>query len=309
MNHWRHGLLALIVLIPLSAAADVKVDDLPENTVWYVHVDFEKLRGTESGKILNRWIQWEVYDEINEELGIDLNREVNQFTAFSNTSNGTIMLIDGPVSAASIDKIMAMIREEEPVQTRRHGNQEYFHVGDEEHARQDGNDPFDDLDDSAYFSFAIDGRILITGSESSMQSMLDNGGRVPGARGHDGALLVLSANQSIVQAGIHPEGLVDDDDDDDWESNIVRNTKQAALLVADESGQLAIEAQLESTDPSIAQSIAGIVNGLIGLQAFNSELGPEIQSLIRNTRVEVIENVLSINTVVDPELVLSILEH
>lgn len=309
MNHWRHGLLALIVLVPLSAAADVKVDDLPENTIWYLHVDFEKLRGTESGKILNRWIQWEVYDEINEELGIDLNREVNQFTAFSNTSNGTIMLIDGPVSAASIDKIMAMIREEEPVQTRRHGNQEYFHVGDEERSGRSENDPFDDLDDSAYFSFAIDGRILITGSESSMQSMLDNGGRVPGARGHDGALLVLSAKQSIVQAGIHPEGLVDDDDDDDWESNIVRNTKQAALLVADESGQLAIEAQLESTDPSIAQSIAGIVNGLIGLQAFNSELGPEIQSLIRNTRVEVLENVLSISTVVDPELVLNILEH
>lgn len=253
MTNWRHGLLALIVLVPLFAAADVKVDDLPENTVWYLHVDFEKLRGTESGKILNRWIQWEVYDEINKELGIDLNKEVNQFTAFSNASNGTILLIDGPVSAASIDKIMAMIRDEEPVQTRRHGDQEYFHVGDKERTGRAANDPFDDLDDSAYFSFAIDGRILVTGSESSMQSMLDNGGRVPGARSHDGALLVLSADQSIVQAGIHPEGLVDDDDDDDWESNIVKNTKQAALLVADESGRLAIEAKLESTDPGIAQ--------------------------------------------------------
>ncbi|MDH3440425.1 MAG: hypothetical protein OEM63_06720 [Gammaproteobacteria bacterium] len=309
MSNWRHAFLAIIALVPLSAAADVKVDDLPENTVWYLHVDFEKLRGTESGKVLSRWIQWEVYDEINEELGVDLNKEVNQFTAFSDTSNGAVMLIDGPVSAATIDTVMTMIREEEPVEVRRHGKQEYFHVGDEERTGRSGNDPFDDLEDSAYFSFAIDGRILITGSEANMQSLLDNGGRVPGARSHDGALLVLSANQSIVQAGIHPEGLVDDDDDDDWESNIVRNTKQAALLVADESGQLAIEAQLESTDPTIAQSIAGIVNGLIGLQAFNSELGPEIQSLIRNTKVEVFENVLSINTVVDPELVLNILEH
>ena len=68
------------------------------------------------------------------------------------------------------------------------------------------------------------------------------------------------------------------DDDDDWESNIVRNTEQAALLMADESGQLAIEAQLVSTDPKMAEAIGGIVNGLIALQAFNSELGPELQS-------------------------------
>ncbi|MGI9204643.1 MAG: hypothetical protein ACR2Q3_11560, partial [Woeseiaceae bacterium] len=88
-----------------------------------------------------------------------------------------------------------------------------------------------------------------------------------------------------------------------------RNTEQAALLVSDASGMIAVEAQLVSTDPKMAQAIGGIINGLIGLQAFNSELGPEIQGLIRNTRVEVNDKMLSINTVIDPDLVVSVLDH
>lgn len=307
MNNLRRLLLATALLLPTSAMADLSVSDLPEDTVWYLHVDFEKLRETESGKVLNRWIQWEVYDEINEELGIDLNEEVDRFTAFSDVDSGTVLLIDGPVSAASIDTIMAMVRDEEPVEERSHGGRTYFHVGDEERKSRSGREPFDDLDDTAYFSFALDDRILVTGKEAYMRSLLDNDGRIPGSGSHDGAVLVLSATQSIIQAGIQPEGLVEADDDD-WESNVVRNTEQAALLVADASGQLAVEAQLVSTDPGMAASIAGIVNGLIGLQAFNSELGPDIQNLIRATKVEVDENVLKISTVFDPELMVSILD-
>ena len=78
--------------------------------------------------------------------------------------------------------------------------------------------------------------------------------------------------------------------------------------MADEDGQIAIEAQLVSTDPKMAEAIGGIVNGLIALQAFNSELGPDIQSLIRNTRIDVVENVLSINMVINPDLIVSVLD-
>jgi len=98
-------------------------------------------------------------------------------------------------------------------------------------------------------------------------------------------------------------------EDDDWESNILRNTKQAAVLIADKDGMIAIEAQLVSTDPKMAAAIGAIVNGLISLQAFNSDLGPEIQELIRNTRVEVVDNTLSINTVFDPEIIEIVLNH
>ncbi len=139
-----------------------------------------------------------------------------------------------------------------------------------------------------------------------MKALLDNGGKIAGSGSHDGALFVISADKSFVQAGMRTD-MISDDNDDDWDSNILRNTKQAALLVSDRSGMIAIEAKLVSTDPKMAEAIGGIVNGLIALQAFNSELGPEIQSLIRNTKVEVNDAILSINTVIDPDLVVSVL--
>ena len=67
-------------------------------------------------------------------------------------------------------------------------------------------------------------------------------------------------------------------------------------------------AKLVSTDPKMAEAIGGIVNGLIALQAFNSELGPEIQSLIQNTKVVVNDAILSINTVIDPDMIVSMLD-
>ncbi len=136
--------------------------------------------------------------------------------------------------------------------------------------------------------------------------MLDSRGEIAGAGSHDGALFVLSADKTFVQAGMQADNMAIEDDDD-WESNILRNTKQAALLLADKDGMIAIEAQLVSTDPKMAEAIGGIVNGLISLQALNSDLDPEIQDLIRNTRVEVQDNTLSINTVIDPDVVATVL--
>ena len=180
-------------------------------------------------------------------------------------------------------------------------------MGDDENSNKHNGDPFEDLEDSAFFSFSVKDRAIITGSEAQMRELLDNGGKISGGGSHDGAIFVLSADKSFVQAGLRTDAISDDDDDDGWESNILRNTKQAALLVSDKSGMIAIQAQLESTDPKMAQAIGGIVNGLIGLQAFNSDLGPEIQDLIRNTRIDVKGAILSINTVIDPDMVVSVL--
>ena len=71
---------------------------------------------------------------------------------------------------------------------------------------------------------------------------------------------------------------------------------------------IAIEAQLVSRDPKMAEAIGGIVNGLIGLQALNGDLEPELQNLIRNTKVNVQDNILSISTVLDPNTIISAMD-
>jgi hypothetical protein len=123
---------------------------------------------------------------------------------------------------------------------------------------------------------------------------------------NENALFVLSADKSLVQAGLRTDELADDDDG--WDSNILRNTKQAALLIADSDGLIAIEAQLVSSEPGMAQSLGSIINGLIALQAFNDDLDPLLLSLIQNTKVEVNDSTLSINAVIDPALIIRILD-
>ena len=311
MNKLRMGVLALIALVPVSVAADVTAGDLPDNTVWYFHADLEALRTGEASSQVYAWFDKEVGDEVREEVGIDISAEVDTVTAFANDTDGTIIVVEGPMSKATTDKILALAAQEGPVDPREYDGETYYFFGDEDDIDDNGREPFEDLEDAVFVSFAVDGKALITGTEAQMRDLLDNNGEVTGAGSHSGALLVLSANKTLVQAGLNTQGVIDSDDydnDDDWESNIMRNTREAALLMADEDGNIAVEAQLVSVDPKMAEAIGGIVSGLIGLQAFNSELGPDIQNLIRSTQVEVDNNVLKISTVIDPDLMVSILD-
>lgn len=310
MINLRSGVLILIALIPLAAAADVQVGDLPDDTVWYFHADLESMRSGEGSSQIYAWFEEEVAEDVREDVGIDITAEVDSVTAFGDIADGSIVIVNGPMTKATTDKILALAAQEGPVDPREHQGQTYYFFGDEDDIDDNGDELLEDLEDAVFVSFAIGGKALITGTEAQMQDLLDSDGEVTGAGSHDGALLVLSANKALVQAGFNTEGLADSEhyDDDDWESNIMRNTQEAAMLMADEDGRIAIEAQLVSTDPKMAEAIGGIVNGLIGLQAFNSDLGPEIQNLIRTTKVEVNEQVLSISTVLDPELIVMILD-
>lgn len=118
-------------------------------------------------------------------------------------------------------------------------------------------------------------------------------------------MLVLSADRSLVQAGLSTS---DFEDDIGWDSNIIRNTKQVALLIADDSGKLAIEAQLLAAEKSMADSLASIARGLISLQIFNDDLDPEISQFLQNTSVDVDGTTLTIKVTLDPEAVVAALD-
>ena len=306
MNLPRIFFFVLLFSFPFAGHAGVSADDFPNGTIWYLHTDLKLIRTKDSTRELQVWLEDEVYEEIYDESGIDLTEELDSVTAFSSHDDGTVIVFEGPISKESQDKLVALATLESRLDIRDYDGRTYYHAGDEEHVPQNGHEAFDDLEESAYFSFAVDNKAIVTSTEAQMKSLLENGGKIAGSASHDGALFVLTADQSLVQAGVDTEGLVDDDDD--FQSNIIRNTEQAAILVAGRDDVIAVEAQLISSEPEMAQAIGGIINGLISLQAFNPDLDPEIVALIRNTKVEIDDNVLSINTVIDPGLVTTVLD-
>jgi hypothetical protein len=165
------------------------------------------------------------------------------------------------------------------------------------------------IDNEFYFSYAIDNKLVLAAQKEQMESLLGNNGRIPGAGGHKGALFVLTAERSLIQAGIDTKGFYDaSDDDGGFESNILRNTQHVAVLVADVAGKLAIEAQLVAAEPEMAQSLASIVRGLIALQAFSEDMDPTISQFLQGTRVDVNDTALKISVALAPEAFVALLD-
>lgn len=115
-------------------------------------------------------------------------------------------------------------------------------------------------------------------------------------------MFVLSADRSLMQAGINASEF---DYDDDWSSNVLKNAKQVAVLVADEGDSIAVEAQLVTTEPEMAASLASIVRGLISLQAFSDEIDAELKGVLNSTQVDVDGSSLRIRVDLDPDVVIA----
>lgn len=307
MRILRYLLIALIFFMPTAMLAAVGPGDLPDASKWYFHADFKEMRSSEAGKPLYAWLQDEVFEEVVEETGIDLEKETDQITAFATVGENVVIVIEGNISQDTKDKVLAIAGVSGSLDKLGSGSKAYYFVG--ENDRHDGHSnvdiDIDSFDDGAYFSFALKNKILVTATEADMERMIANNGKHPGTKNSNGALFVLSAERSLMQAGVKAGDL---GEELDWDSNILRNTEQAALVVADEKGNIAIEAQLRTTEKEMADSLASIVRGLISLQIFNDDLDPGIASLLQNTRVDTDGTALTIKISMDPEAVMGFID-
>lgn len=311
MRHLKILAILLFLAFPTLAYADV--GNIPGTAAWYFHADFDAMQKGEAGKGLYDWLDAEVFAEIRDEIGIDFGTEARQLTAFAGAAEGPVIVLDGEISQDTKDKVLAIAAVDGELETfKSSGKAYYFFDGDddgEDHEGDNGNIDIeiDSLEEEAYVSVALKNKIVITNTRSQMESLLDNGGKIESGRKAKNALLVLRAERSLIQAGVNA-GELQEDEDSDWDSSILRNTKQVAVLLADLGDVLGLEASLMTEEPEMADSMASIVRGLISLQAFNDEMDPEIASVLQSTKVDVTGNTLKISLALDPDTVVSALE-
>lgn len=309
MRQFRSLILIFLFLAPVAALSALSAGDLPGMSKWYFHADFKQMRSSDAGKHLYAWLQDEVFDDIRDDAGVDLDKEADYLTAFATEDEGLIVVIEGNISQETEDKIVAMAAASASLNRHGSGNKAYYHVEDDD-IDVDGEgiditiDP-DSFDDGAYFSFALKNKLIVTSTQQKMEALLDSRGKIEGVRSERGQLFVLSAERGLIQAGART---ADFDGNGDWDSNILRNTEHAALLVADKKGKISIEAQLVTTEPEMAESLASIVRGLISLQAFNDDMDPDVSSFLRNTSVNVNDKKLTISVALDPEVVVAAID-
>ena len=150
---------------------------------------------------------------------------------------------------------------------------------------------------------AVRNRLIITSTEGHMQELLASNGKVRGTRSVDDAILVLTAEKTLVQAGMKSRML----GDADWDSNILRNTEEVAFLISAAANKLAIEAKLIAADAEMAEALASVARGLISLMRFDQEVEPEVAAALQGTRVEASGKNLRISVALDPEIVVQTL--
>lgn len=303
-------ILFLTVAVPASVHAEVEAQDVPGQADWYLHADLEAMRNAPSGHALYQWLSEEPFAEVRQELGIDIDEEVDSVTAFADPALGTVLIVEGPISDASRDKLLAIAAVKSSLDAQTYDGKAYYHLqrtgeqGERNGRHGKGRRSLEGFEESAWVTFDVEDKLIVTSTREQLEALIDAGGRLAGAGSHAGSLLLLTAETEFVQAGAHTAEL---DAEDGWQSNIIRNTEKVALLVSDRDGLIAVSAQLVSTDPVVARSLGGIINGLVGLQSLNDEIDPEIRAMIRNTQIEVTDNLLTIDTVFDPDIVARVL--
>ncbi|MEM9402092.1 MAG: hypothetical protein AAGA44_06280 [Pseudomonadota bacterium] len=285
-------MLAVLLLLPATVAADINIDGVEVSDLknWYIHANFDYMRNTSSGKKIYAWMEKEVFDELKDEAGIDIDKDVDQMLATSDGDNGVIFLVNGTVRQEHKDQIMALAATQNlDPKPRKAGRHEYFWM--------EGDDSEEPFEDGAYFSFSVKDKLLVTSSEEAMKELLGNNGRV-GLR-KERTMFLFSAEN----------GAVGGDADADWDSNIMQNTEEASLSIADDGGKVRIEASLVATEPEMADSLASIVRGLISLQAFNDDIDPEVSQFLKSTKVDVKDRTLSISLSLDADTVVDNLDN
>lgn len=303
----RFCLAVAALLLAPAALAQVGPDNLPASTLWYLHADLAQLRTAESGRELYGWLDEEAFEEVRRETGIDLSREADALTAFSDSDLGTVIVIEGAISQETRDKLLAIAAAETELDVREHDGKTYYFSSHGDRTNRRTNRSFDDLQETAFFTFDVDDRLIVASAEGQLRELLDNGGRLPTGKAPGNPLFVLTADRSFLQAGMRTDEL--SGGDKRWNSNLLRNTEQVALLVADVNDYIAVEAKLVSREAPMAQALGGIVRGLLSLQSLNSELEPEWQQVLANTKIDVKDRILSINAVIDPKTIRSVLDH
>lgn len=288
--------LALLSLALAPARAALTEAMLPADAVWYVHVDVEQMRNTPVGQRIYQFLDKEIFTEVRSDTGVDLDRELHTLTAFSRGEDDATVVLEGPLSQPTRDKLLAALEGAGNLSTGTTGGLDYYQVDELEMK----DDNVNISGDSFFVSFDRPGGIVLSSSLDGLTRGLSGPTAPAGGR----ALLVLRADRSLMQAGIDADAL----GEDMFDSGLLREARQVAVVLADNNGLADLTVQITSDDPRTTNALASIVRGLIGLQSLSTDIEPEISNLLSSVRVDTDSAGLTLSVQVDPDLLAEVIE-
>lgn len=283
-------LLLTALCCALAQAASLGSNDLPAGVNWYAHVNMDLIRNTDAGQQLMKETVDEALDDIEAELGVDIGDEIEGITLFGGKLpvNQGAVLLHGAISAESQSAIMARLdKEKTGVFATESGGMTFYTIpeGDGSMTYTDEDGHVEDVswghNDELYFSFAAE-QTMVTHSLDTMQTFLDSGGMLASLDNVDPvAMVVLQADRALMQGGANTTLEIGDT----FDSSVFNNLDSVALVVAEESGGININAELSANSPEVAMNVRNIVEGLVALKALEGS-DDDLGAVLRNIRFE-----------------------
>ncbi len=296
--------LVLPVMFSLASTgfADMARDDLPQDVQWYAHADFKEMEGSVTGKYILDFLDKEVFSEVRDETGIDLRKDLEAALVFGGRSkrDGAVVLY-GKISDRNRTKINALMELYGEYEREVRKGTEVFSL---DKRSKSGDDDSDDMfadSRTTYLAFGKRNQTMITQNRGQLDAFVEAGGRVRQGRQapQAGSLLVLQADRSLVKAGMNAGAGIAEGEN--WNSNILRHMERIALVLADQAGNAAIDVELVTNKPELAESIKNILQGLISIKALDQDEDPEVLALLRSIRLELAGACIRARMVMDPE--------
>ena len=309
--------LGLSFFLSLGVSALGK-GDLPTETAWYLHVDLTQMRSTVTGEHLMSWMADEVFDEVELETGIDLQENLDGVTVFGNGDDGDdgAVLLHGSLNGNLQDEILGFLESfSNDVEKESLGSTEIYAFSDIEmkkrkrkrRLRFKSDDEINiniDTDENAFIGFGQQGQTIITQNRSLLESWSAAGGRFTNRSDHNGALLVLEADRSLIQGGVRREI----GHGGPWNSSIGKNMEQIALILFDEAGLAALDINILTSTPKTAESLHDVVRGLLSLKSLTLDDEPELSALLDDTNVDVAGSQVTISSRFSPKALIDVFD-
>lgn len=306
----RLAVILFSLLIVTGANADIADSDLPTDVSWYAHADLKEMKSSVTGRYILDFLEKEVFSELRNETGIDLSDDLEAAMIFGGqgAQDGSVVLF-GKISDKNRTKMQALMEIYGEYDRETSKGVELFSINkrDADQASDDKSDMFSESR-TTYLAFGKRGQTMISQSRSQIDAFTKEGGRV--ARGENpqqaGKLLVLKASNGLVKAGMNAGAGVADGEH--WNSQILQHMDQVGLVLADRSGNAALDIQLVTKKPELAESIKNILQGLIAIKALDQDEDPKLMAILRSVKLESSGAMIRASAEMDPEVLKKIFD-
>lgn len=264
-------LMAILTVSGLAPAEALQKDQVRGDAKWLFHANFDALRSSELGKLVQNDIQTKYQDKIDalaQLLGSDLTQDLHGVTLYGTRTGeeNASALFNGNFDK---DKLLSLLVLNPAYSKSEYEGTTIHHWIDEKKQKEQ------------YGAFAADNLIVIAQTPEAVIDVLDvRSGKIPSlAQQKDSTLYSLCQGRDNAIAIAAAEGLSDLAGDNE-QAAVLKNSSLFMALAAEDAGNMKLDVHLEAESEESAMQIEQVVRGMLAFVSLQSQQNPDLGKLL-----------------------------